>query len=99
MGSRLLSFSPVDRNFLIAETSQRQDDGGGWALPREEIKDHIFLILKVKETLLTTHEQKGSLEIKKGCGVVEFCPKATTVRPCTKATEAEPRTQVTSEAD
>ena len=64
-----------------------------------QIKDHIFLILKVKETLLTTHEQKGSLEIKKGCGVVEFCPKATTVRPCTKATEAEPRTKVMSEAD
>lgn len=44
-------------------------------------EDHMFLILKVKETLLTTHEQKGFLEIKKGCGVVEFCPKATTVRP------------------
>ena len=59
-----------------------------------QIKDHIFLILKVKETLLTTHEHKGSLEIKKGCGGVDFCPKATTVRPCTKATEAEPRTKV-----
>ena len=65
MGSRLLSFSPVDRNFLIAETPQRQDDGGGWALPREEIKDHIFLILKVKETVPTTHAQEGSLKVKR----------------------------------
>ena len=65
MGPRLLSFSPVDRNFLIAETPQRQDDGGGWALPGEEIKDHVFLILKVKETVPTTHAQKGSLKVKR----------------------------------
>ena len=29
MGSRLNSFSPVDRNSIIAEASQKQDDGGG----------------------------------------------------------------------
>lgn len=38
MGPRLLSFSPVDRNFLIAETPQRQDDGGGLGPASEEIK-------------------------------------------------------------
>ena len=38
----------------------------GWALPREEIKHDIFLILEVKETFLTTHAQKGSLKVKKG---------------------------------
>ena len=31
-----------------------------------QIRDHIFLILKVKETFPTTHVQKGSLEVKKG---------------------------------
>ena len=31
-----------------------------------QIRDHIFLILKVKETSPTTHAQKGSLEVKKG---------------------------------
>ena len=34
-------------------------------MPRQEIKDHIFLILKVKENSLTTHAQKGSLEVKR----------------------------------
>ena len=53
----------MDRNFLIAETSQRQDDGGGWALPREEIKDHIFLILKGDFPDYTG--QKGSLEVRR----------------------------------
>ena len=36
---------------------------GSRALLRLEIKDHIFL--KVKETVLTTHVQKGSLEVKR----------------------------------
>ena len=36
--------------------------------PDKEIKDHIFLILKVKN-YLTTHAQKGSLEVKKGGGI------------------------------
>ena len=31
-------------------------------------KIHTFLILEVKETSLTTHAQKGSLEVKKGGG-------------------------------
>ena len=30
-----------------------------------QIRDHIFLILEVKETLLTIREQKGSLEVKR----------------------------------
>ena len=30
-----------------------------------QIRDHIFLILKVKETFPTTHAQKGSLEVKR----------------------------------
>ena len=32
------------------------------------MKDHTILILEVKETCLTTHAQKGSLEVKKGEG-------------------------------
>ena len=36
--------------------------------PGKEIKDHIFLILKVKHSL-TTHAQKGSVEVKKGEGI------------------------------
>lgn len=39
---------------------------GSWAVLRLEIKDHIFFILEVKETFLTTQVQKGSLEVKKG---------------------------------
>ena len=34
----------------------------------DKIKDHIFLILEIKEPFPTTHVQKGSLEIKKGGG-------------------------------
>ena len=30
-----------------------------------QLRYHIFLILKVKETFLTTHVQKGSLEVKR----------------------------------
>ena len=33
-----------------------------------QIRDHIFLILKVKEIFLTIHVQKGSLKVKKGGG-------------------------------
>ena len=36
----------------------------------DEIKDHIFLILKVKEMSSTTHAQKGFLGVKKGGGIV-----------------------------
>ena len=35
----------------------------------EETKDHIFLILEVKETSLTTQAHKGSLQVRKGGGV------------------------------
>ena len=31
-----------------------------------QIRDHLFLILEVKETFPTTHVQKGSLEVKQG---------------------------------
>lgn len=31
-------------------------------------RDHIFLILKVTETIWTTHVQKASLKIRKGSG-------------------------------
>ena len=31
-----------------------------------QIRNHPFLILKVKDTFLTTHTQKGALEVKKG---------------------------------
>ena len=31
-----------------------------------QIRDHIFLIFKVKETFLTAHAQKGSLKARKG---------------------------------
>ena len=33
-----------------------------------QIKDHIFLILKVKEASPTIHAQKGSMVVKKGGG-------------------------------
>ena len=33
-----------------------------------QIRDHVFLILKFKETFLTTHKQKSSLTITKGGG-------------------------------
>ena len=59
----------MDWNSVTAETPQKQDDRGGWALNRYEIRDYIFLILKVKETSLTTHPQKGSLEVRKQRGV------------------------------
>ena len=29
-------------------------------------RDHLFVIFKVKETFLTIHAQKGSLEVKRG---------------------------------
>ena len=35
----------------------------------DETKDHIFLILKVKETSSTTYAEKGFLGAKKGGGI------------------------------
>ena len=53
------SLSPVDRYSKIAGVREE--------LSLAQIKDrnHIFLILKVKETFPTTHAQKGSLKVKK----------------------------------
>ena len=31
-----------------------------------QLRDHIFLILEVKETFPTIHVQKGSVEVRKG---------------------------------
>lgn len=70
MVSGLNSSSPVARNSLRAETPLKQDDGGDWALPRLEIKDHIVLILRVKETFLSARTQKGSLALKKSREVI-----------------------------
>ena len=54
---------PVDKysNMKIIAGAKRS-----WGLPRSEIKNHTFLILEVKETFLTTHSQKDSLEVIKG---------------------------------
>ena len=35
-------------------------------MTRYEIKDHIFLILKIKDIFPVRHVQKSSLEVKKG---------------------------------
>ena len=35
------------------------------ALSPSQIRDHVFLILKVKETFPATHAQEGSLEVKR----------------------------------
>ena len=60
MGPRLNSWSssPVDRNSKIEAREE---------LNPAQIKDrdHIFLILVVKETFPTTHAQKGSLKVKR----------------------------------
>ena len=71
----------MDWNSITAETPQKQDDRGGQALNRYEIRDYIFLILKVKDTSLTTHLQKGSLEVRKQRGVTAKEVMATTHRP------------------
>ena len=38
----------------------------GEELSPAQIRDHMFLILKAKETFPTLHAQKSSLEVKKG---------------------------------
>ena len=43
-----------------------QDEEEEEELSPAQIRDHIFLILKVKETFPTIQAQKGSLEVKKG---------------------------------
>ena len=59
MGPRLNCFSPVDRSSKIA--------GARGELGPSQIKDrdHILLILEVKETFPTTCAQKGSSEVKR----------------------------------
>ena len=67
MGPRLDSFSPVDRNSIIIGNSIK---AGKWRrLGPDQIKDHIFLILKVKETFPSSHVQKVSLEVKMGASL------------------------------
>ena len=46
----------------LQNINSRTLERGGWARPRKEIRDNIFLILQVKETLLT----ESSLEVKRG---------------------------------
>ena len=62
MGPRLSSWSlsRVDRYSKIAAAREE--------LSPAQIKerDHIFLILKVKETFPTIYVQRGSLEVKNG---------------------------------
>ena len=49
--------------------SRNATKAGWWRrLDPAQIKDHIFLILEVKETSRTTHAQKGSLEVKREGG-------------------------------
>ena len=61
MGPRLNSWclSPVDR---YAQDEEEEEVSPA----QRKDRDHIFLILKVKETFPTIHVQKGSLEVKKG---------------------------------
>jgi len=62
MGPRLSSWilSPVDR---YSKTPRVREELSSAKI--RDLKNHIFLILKVKETFLTTHVQKGSLEVKR----------------------------------
>lgn len=43
---------------------QTLQDGGGGATDPAQIRDHVFLIVKVKVTFPTILAQKGSLEVK-----------------------------------
>ena len=54
---------------ILQDKNKMTIKGGVWAMLTREMKDHIFLILEVKEIFLTTHVQKGSLEVKKGGGI------------------------------
>ena len=49
MGLRLNSYSPVERDSINAVLQRR--------LGPAQIKDHIFLIIKVKKPLSTAHKQ------------------------------------------
>ena len=57
-----LEFVPCGQ---ILWNTRRQESG---PCPDKRERDHKFLILEVKETFLTPHVQKGSLEVKKGGG-------------------------------
>ena len=58
--------SPMDRNSTRAGRWRRL----GLAHTRD--KRHIFLILKVKENSLTTHAQKGPLEVKRDSCITDY---------------------------
>ena len=66
MGPRLRnrSLSPGDR-YSERKIIAREVE----PCPDKRIRDHIFLILEVKETFPTTPAQKGSLEVIKGSDV------------------------------
>ena len=51
------SLSPMDRYSSVAEAREE--------LSPAQIKDHLFLILEVRETFLTTLAQKDFLEVKR----------------------------------
>ena len=60
MGLRVNSwFLPVERYSKIAGARKEMSP------VQVRDRDHIFLILEVKETSLTTYSQKGPLEIKR----------------------------------
>ena len=50
---------------ILQDKNKMTIKGGVWAMLTREIKDHIFLILEVKETSLTTYVHKDSLEGQK----------------------------------
>ena len=56
----------MDRNSQDEDNS-RSKRGAEPCLDKRK-RDHIFLILEVKEIFLTTHEQKGFLGARKGGG-------------------------------
>ena len=61
-GKTMGRFPPVGQYTKIRIAGQLR---GAWALPRQKIRDHIFLILSQK-IFLTAHVQKGSLGFKRG---------------------------------
>ena len=55
-----LDFVPYRQIFQNSKSERRAE-----LCQDKRLKNHIFLILKVKETFLTTHVQKGSFEVKR----------------------------------
>lgn len=64
-GGKQLEFMPCGQKL---QKINRTIERGGWMGPAQikYKRDHIFLILEVKDTFLTAQEQKGTSKVKKG---------------------------------